>query len=165
MAEIAIRRMSPAEAEAFRQVRLESLQRNPEAYGAAFEQESAQPLAWFEDRLNKADIFGAYREGELLGIAGFVVQEGAKHNHKGVLWGMYVRPAARNTGVGRALVEAVLEHGAKRVELIQLCVITANDAARRLYLRHGFVEYGLEKNALKHNGRYYDDVLMARPLT
>jgi len=157
--------MSPADAEEFRQIRLESLQRNPEAYGATFEQEAAQSLAWFEERLSKADVFGAYRGDELLGIAGFVMQEGAKHNHKGVLWGMYVRPAARNSGVGRALVERVVEHAAKRVELIQLCVITANDAARRLYLRHGFVEYGLEKNALKHNGRYYDDVLMAKPLT
>ena len=165
MTGIEIRRMSPAEAEAFRQIRLEALQRNPEAYGSSFEQESAQPLAWFEDRLDKADVFGAFRGTELLGIAGYLTQEGLKHKHKGVLWGMYVRPAARNAGVGRALVEDVLEHAAKRVELTQLCVISANDTAKRLYTRHGFIEYGVEKNALKHNGCYYDDVLMAKPLT
>jgi hypothetical protein len=27
------------------------------------------------------------------------------------------------------------------------------------------VEYGLEKKALKQNGRYYDEVLMAKDLT
>jgi hypothetical protein len=28
----------------------------------------------------------------------------------------------------------------------------------------GFLEYGLAKNALKQDGRYYDDVLMAKDL-
>jgi hypothetical protein len=39
-----------------------------------------------------------------------------------------------------------------------------NEAARRLYAGLGFVEYGIEKNALKDGGRYYDEVLMAKPL-
>ena len=34
--------------------------------------------------------------------------------------------------------------------------------ARRLYASLGFIEYGLEKNALKVGDRYLDDVLMVR---
>ena len=30
--------------------------------------------------------------------------------------------------------------------------------------RLGFVEYGIEKNALKHCGKYYDEILMAKEL-
>ena len=40
-----------------------------------------------------------------------------------------------------------------------------NEQARRLYASLGFVEYGTEKNALKQNGRYYDEVLMAKDLS
>jgi RimJ/RimL family protein N-acetyltransferase len=50
------------------------------------------------------------------------------------------------------------------VELIQLAVVSDNEAARRLYQRLGFVEYGIEKKALKQDGRYYDEVLMAKEL-
>jgi RimJ/RimL family protein N-acetyltransferase len=36
---------------------------------------------------------------------------------------------------------------------------------RRLYASLGFVEYGIERKALKHNGRYYDEILMAKELS
>ena len=39
-----------------------------------------------------------------------------------------------------------------------------NERARSLYARLGFLEYGVEKNALKQAGRYYDEVLMAKNL-
>jgi ribosomal protein S18 acetylase RimI-like enzyme len=77
---------------------------------------------------------------------------------------MYVRPAARRTGMARRLVDAILDHARQQVELIQLAVVSDNDTARRLYAALGFVEYGIEKNALKGGGRYYDEVLMAKPL-
>ena len=43
-------------------------------------------------------------------------------------------------------------------------MVRDNEQARRLYARLGFVEYGVEKNALKHGGGYYDEVLMAKDL-
>ncbi len=46
--------------------------------------------------------------------------------------------------------------------MVQLTVVTENEAARRLYEAMGFVEYGYEKRALKHDGRYYDEVLMVK---
>ena len=83
-------------------------------------------------------------------------------NHKAALWGMYVRPAARSSGLGRRLVEAVVNHAAERVEQLQLSVVAANDGACRLYLNMGFSEYGREMKALKQDGRYYDEILMVR---
>ena len=77
---------------------------------------------------------------------------------------MYVRPSARKAGVGRRLVETIIEFARERVELIQLAVVSDNEQARRLYERMGFLEYGLEKKALKQDGRYYDEVLMAKDL-
>ena len=45
------------------------------------------------------------------------------------------------------------------------CDLTDNEPAQRLYARLGFVEYGIEKNSLKHDGKYYDEILMAKELT
>jgi ribosomal protein S18 acetylase RimI-like enzyme len=110
-------------------------------------------------------VLGAFRDTELVGIAGFAVQQGQKEAHKCSLWGMYVRPAARNASFGRRLVEALCDHARQQVELIQLSVVLNNEQARRLYAKLGFLEYGMEKNALKQAGRYYDEVLMARDLS
>jgi RimJ/RimL family protein N-acetyltransferase len=157
-----VRRLEPADAALYREIRLEALQKNPEAFGSTFEKENAQALSWFEAAIRRADIFGGFLDGALAGIAGFAAQEGAKHAHKGLLWGMYVRSTARKSGLGKILVAAVLDHGRGRVEMVQLAVVSENEAARRLYEAMGFVEYGYEKRALKHDGRYYDEVLMVK---
>jgi len=157
-----IRRLGPSDAALYREIRLEALKRNPEAFGSTFENENAQPLSWFEAVVVRADIFGAFLDGALVGIAGYAAQEGAKQAHKARLWGMYVRAAGRNLGLGERLVAAVLDHARGRVEMVQLTVVSDNAAARRLYSAMGFVEYGYERRALKQDGRYYDEVVMAK---
>jgi ribosomal protein S18 acetylase RimI-like enzyme len=161
---IAIRLLSPEDAALFRDIRLEGLRRDPDAFTSTFEEESGKELAFFAERLAASAVFAAFRGAELLGVAGFYVQRGPKHGHKGMLWGMYVRPQARGSGIAGRLVEAVVEHARLHVELIQLTVVSDNMAARRLYERFGFVEYGLEKRAAKYRGRYHDDLLIAKML-
>ncbi|WP_441237942.1 N-acetyltransferase family protein [Bradyrhizobium sp. 930_D9_N1_4] len=155
-----IKLLTPADAALYRPVRLEALAAHPEAFTSTFEREQEKPVAWFEERLAASDVFGAFIAGEIVGTAGFRREDGAKTAHKGVLWGMYVRPQARKCGTGRLLVDAVVAHAAKRVEQLHLVVVRDNLAALRLYTAAGFVEYGRGVKALKHGGRYHDETLM-----
>lgn len=160
-----VRRLMPNDAGLYREIRLEALQLSSEAFGSSFEHEGAQPLDYFREAVTKADVFGAFLEAGLVGVAGFRAQAGLKQAHKGLLWGMYVRPVARGTGAAKSLVKAVLDHARERVELVQLTVVSENEAAQRLYRSCGFVAYGHEVHALKQGGRYYDELLMAVALT
>ena len=159
---VAIRPFRPDEAALYREIRLEGLRMHPEAFGSAFEQEQARPLDFFRERLETNVIFAGFLGEEPLGTAGFMVQAGVKRAHKGMLWGMYVRPAARGTGLARLLVETVLAHARERVELIELSVVAENRVAYRLYASLGFEAYGLERRALKIDGRYWDEALMVK---
>jgi RimJ/RimL family protein N-acetyltransferase len=159
-----IRRLVPAEGAVYREIRLEALRSEPQAFGSTFEAESAQPVNWHAERLGNSNMFGAFDGEELVGIAGLLTTERKKEAHKGLLVAMYVRPASRRVGVGSHLVEAIIDFAHGKVELIQLAVVSENKQAIRLYARHGFVEYGLEKKALKQDGRYYDEVHMAKDL-
>ena len=159
-----MRRLTPADAESYRDIRLDALQRNPEAFGSTFEVESARPLSWFANRLGGSIVFGAFDGAELVGTAGLSIGEGKKEVHKGSLWGMYVRPDSRKAGIGRRLVETIIELARQQIEVLQLAVVIDNEQARRLYASLGFSEYGIEKHALKQDGRYYDEVLMALDL-
>jgi RimJ/RimL family protein N-acetyltransferase len=53
---------------------------------------------------------------------------------------------------------------ASRLERILTAVVAGNEQAHRLYTSVGFEEYGIARNALKQNGRYYDEILMAKVL-
>ena len=133
-----IRRLTqedPTDAVLYRGIRLEALQVNPEAFGSTFEIENAQPLSCFSDRLDGSTMLGTFRNAELVAIASFAVQHGQKRAHKGILWGMYVRPAARKASIGRRLVEAICNLARQHVELIQLTVVRDNEQARSLYMR------------------------------
>jgi ribosomal protein S18 acetylase RimI-like enzyme len=160
-----IRRLTAADAQAYRDIRLEGLARHPDGFGSAWEDEAGQPLGWFEQRIVNSAVFGGFlnNESELAGVTGLVVQQGAKQRHKGALVGMYVRPAARRTGLALALVQAVLIHARTVVEEVQLTVAPHNEAAQRLYRSVGFVEYAREPRSLKIDGKYHESVLMTLP--
>jgi ribosomal protein S18 acetylase RimI-like enzyme len=162
---ITIRLLGAGDAALYRDIRLEGLAQHPDAFSSAFETEKTEPLSRFAERLESSDVFGAFRGGELLGVLGFFIHSGPKRAHKGALWGLYVRPQGRRAGIGRQLMEAAVAHAGLHVELVQLTVTSSNRVARRLYASLGFIEYGIETNALKVDGRYYDDVLMAKALT
>jgi ribosomal protein S18 acetylase RimI-like enzyme len=159
-----LRRLTPDDAALYRDIRLEGLAESPNAFSSTMEDEEGRPLESFAARLTATYVVGAFSGPELAGVAGFYVQAGPKHAHKGMLWGMYVRPEYRGAGIGRLLVEVIIEHARKHVELVQLLVVSDNLAARRLYESFGFVEYGVERHATKYRGRYHDDIMMALPL-
>jgi len=162
---ISIRRLAADDAAAFRAIRLEALERHPEAFQSVHRDEAADPLDRIAERLARSTVFGASRGDGLVGMAGFFVHQGEKVRHKGVLWGMYVQAEARGLGIGASLVERVIAHARAEVEILGLSVVTENVSARRLYERLGFVAYGTEPRAMKQNGIYYDEVLMAKTLS
>jgi len=155
-----IRRLNAIDAAAYRKIRLEALQSRPDAFGSAYESECDLPRDAFVEKLARDAVFGAFAADALLGIAGFHRLDGARENHKGLLWSMYVRETARGGDVADALVKAVVDHASGEVEALLLAVGVHNEAARRLYRRHSFVEYGREPRALKVGDVYYDEIMM-----
>jgi RimJ/RimL family protein N-acetyltransferase len=163
---IEMRRLETGDATSYREIRLESLQSHPEAFGASWEHEAARPASWWTERLEINTVLGGWIDGSpLLGVAGFRVHAAAKLRHKGILWGMYVRPQARGTGLAMSLVQRIIEQATPLVEELCLGVATSNTAAHRLYRAAGFEPYGLERRALTVGEAYHDELLMALVLS
>lgn len=160
----AIRRLGRADAAAWRALRLEALERHPDAFGASLEEEMALPLSGWTGRLESGCVFGAERDRMLVGCAGLFVERTAKKRHKAVLWGVYVRREARGSGLGRRLVGAVIDAARDVAGQLHTAVVTDNIGARELYRRLGFVAYGIEPRALAVDGRFLDEELLVLDL-
>lgn len=160
-AEVLIRRLEPHDAAALRELRLESLRVFPAAFSTDLAEDAARPAEAFADMLAQPEgelaVFGAFVGGELAGMAGFAREAKAKMRHKALLWGVYVKPGRHGLGLGRALVEAVIAHARGRVALLQACVSTTNESARRTYFGLGFKSWGVERRALLVDGQWCDD--------
>jgi ribosomal protein S18 acetylase RimI-like enzyme len=80
--------------------------------------------------------------------------------------GLAVAPDHQRRGLGRALLEAAAaEARARGARRLRLRVLSANSGAQALYESCGFQVEGVLRGEFLLDGRYVDDVLMARELT
>lgn len=104
---------------------------------------------------------GAYVENTLAGVVSFTRDgiDREKLRHKGILFRMYVAKEFRGQGISKRLIEKLLirVRELRDIEQINLTVISNNITAKALYTKFGFENYGLEKNAIKWHGKYFNE--------
>ena len=157
-----VRQLQPDEAAVYRTIRLAALAQSPEAFGSTLALEADRPLEFFAARMAAGAVFVAEIEGLVVGMVGFRQEEREKLRHKGVIWGVFVRPEARGRGVAEAIVRAARAYAREKVEQAHLVVVRGNDSAHGLYARLGFTEYGIEPRALRMGAEYFDEILMVK---
>ena len=107
--------------------------------------------------------FGAFiDDGQLVGILRFSRYASANEKHRAYLAGLYVLPACRGKGFGKALVQRALRRAANTpgIRRVNLTVVTRQESAVRLYLSLGFRVYGTEPETFSYHGEFYDEYLM-----
>jgi len=167
---LSIRVLQESDVLLYQELRLSSLKLNPEAFCSTYEREAGFSLDVVVERITPSQdkfVLGAFdQSGSLLGIVTFMREVSLKSTHKGNVYGMYVAPKVRGCGVGKSLMLELIRRAkvCEGLEQINLSVISNNDPARKLYESLGFQLYGVERNALKSNGQYYDEEFMVLKL-
>jgi ribosomal protein S18 acetylase RimI-like enzyme len=153
---------------AYRTARLASLRDHPEAYSSSWEEESGYDDAVFLSRLvpePPSVMLGGFAGPRMVAMGALVMQQRLKTSHIGTIYGIYVDPGFRRTGVGRAIMQALIDAGRTAGLLtITLTVSVGNEGARRLYAGLGFEPYGLARRALRIGDRFVDEEHMALEL-
>lgn len=165
-----LRRLTPDDAPAFREIRAEMCTRHPEAFGDTPEEIAATPddtiLLWVTpvDTCPQNFILGAFDEDtsgreRLLGTVAFRREGGFKERHICLIWAVYLREEGRGRGLARKMMEMVIEE-CRRIdglEKLVLSVALPQTAARTLYTSLGFYTTGFNREGYKlADGRYVD---------
>jgi RimJ/RimL family protein N-acetyltransferase len=158
-----VRVLDPADAEAYRSVRLRALHEQPPAFGSLPEgepdlSETAARLAESDERC----FFGGFHGEQLIGIIRLSRYEAPNEKHRAYLAGLYVLPSFRRQGCGQELVREALTRAVNTpgIRRINLTVVTQQKAAIRLYQFFGFHIYGTELETFSLDGQFYDEHLM-----
>ena len=166
-----VRRLTPADAHYYRWLMLEAYAQHPEAYTSTPDERAALPFHWWQSRLSAEPdaqeiVLGAFDGPALVGSVGVAFEQRTKARHKAFIFGMYVAPPARRTGIATRLLDAALASAQARpgVGLAQLTVTAGNHEARALYERAGFVVYGEEPYAVALTDGYVAKLHMWRDL-
>jgi len=160
-----VRILERGDAGAYQSLRLAGLQECPSAFASSFAEESGLGLDVVAERLSQsADgvVLGAFADADLAGMVGVHREPLAKQAHKANVWGMYVGPAFRQAGIGRALLAEALAYAAGRLHArqVNLGVNSRNVAAVRLYERLGFRQFGYEPAFMLLEGVAHDEIHM-----
>jgi len=132
--------LGPEDWELFREVRLRALAEAPYAFGSRYADWVGAAEPRWRDRLANVPLNLVARRGdELVGMVSGVLDG----EERAELISMWVDPAARGSGVGPALVRAVVEWAAAAGRPTYLMVRSDNAPAIAAYTRAGFVDLGL----------------------
>lgn len=124
----------------YRDIRLRALGDAPDAFGSTHAEEVAlRPEDWTR-RLSASDSATLVAEsdnGSWIGLA--VGAPDREQPRAALLLSMWVAPETRGQGIGDSFVQAVVRWARNEgYRLAELHVTQGNDAAARLYRRHGF---------------------------
>jgi ribosomal protein S18 acetylase RimI-like enzyme len=166
-----IRALGPDDAAAYRELRVRALREHPDAFGRTPQEVPTVDVItehFRQDVGSDQDLtLGAFEGEALLGVAACFRERAAKQRHIAIIFGVYVLPDRRRTGLGRQLVAEVIARARTwtGLECLWLDVTTVNTHARALYASLGFRGVAIKPRVLKVDGRYYDEELMVLDLT
>ena len=160
-----IRCIDSNDAEVFSALRQEVTQENPIQMGLSYQEELTRTIDTFRAQLEFTHpnaMFGCFVGDELVATAAVgYTSKFRSSRHKMVMWGVFTSPRFRSRGYGRIVVEAAIQNAfSNGVCRINLQVYVPNEPALTLYKSIGFVEYGVESDAICLGGEYYDGVHM-----
>lgn len=156
---IGIIQLPPDSWQVYRELRLEALQNDPQAFGGSYEEEiNLTPTNW-QNRLKS--MWFAWTDNQIIGMIGLVQNKEMGIKHYAFLVSLWVKPAYRRQGIGALLIKHVQKDApTKQLRKILLHVTKTQPGALRLYEPVGFKKVGTLKENLFKDNRYLDQDLM-----
>lgn len=159
-----MRKLNPQDLQAFKQIRLEALQTNPESFGSNFAREMAYEDSKFLQLMVSDDsryILGMFDDDALVSTMGVFSPNGSPADVVAI-WGVYTMPEFRGQKISKQILLRVIEDAKSNPALnkIQLGVTDASVAAQALYKSAGFETYAVEADAIVHGELSMCEILM-----
>jgi RimJ/RimL family protein N-acetyltransferase len=164
--ELSVRDLGETDLAAYKTLRDHALAHHEEAFTSDAATEAKRTAQSYRTRLGgEADggfTLGAWRGDRLVGAISCERDPRSKVHHVGHIVGTMVAIDEQHQGIGRALLDALIERAGADAELHQLTlsVTASNRAAVRLYESAGFSRYGTLPRAIRVGGRFLDKDLM-----
>jgi RimJ/RimL family protein N-acetyltransferase len=159
-ADIRIRELDNSHADACTALLIRAVGEHPTHFHSSPDDiRSAPPMKLEIDDPNSFTLGAFDVDGSLVGVVGFYRQTLPKLAHRGIVYRMYVPIEQSGKGIGRRLMEALIDRARRQEGLVKidLFMTSTNERARHLYESLGFVKYAVQTAAICYDGQFYDE--------
>jgi len=159
--QIFVRRLDVGDADIFKQLRLESLRKEPHNFFHRYEDEIDFTGKQWVDSLQNIAVFAAFCDNVAVGIMGLIWHLETAEAHHATLVMVYVQKSMRGSGIASLLLREVIKvANIEGITQLELLVSAENPAAERFYCKEGFVEIDRISGARKYLDREIDEIKM-----
>jgi RimJ/RimL family protein N-acetyltransferase len=158
---LTVRELTAHDLVAYKALRDHALAHHEEAFTSDAQTEARRSAQSYASRLGTdaagGFTLGAFRGDVLVGAVTLERDPRTKVRHVGHVIGTMVHADEIGRGVGRALIDALIERATADDELqsLTLTVTAGNAAAERLYARAGFTVFGTLPRAIRVGDRFF----------
>ncbi len=162
---VVIQKLSLEHTSAYRELRLLSYQESPYAFSESYEDEHQKNIDDFKDEIIQDSypeeyfILGCFDGDKLVAFVKFKRDQRTKARHKAMVYAMYVHPDYRGKGLGKQLMQYILDKCGEMpdMEQIHLWVLHHKRAsAANFYKSLGFKSMSKVIADLKVENEYID---------
>ncbi len=163
---INVRMLGPDDVAIWRDLRVEGIRNYPGAFLTSLDEAKAQSIENTAKGLERDGTFGAFLDGEPVGIASILpLTNRTRTRHRAEIGAYYVKPAAQGSGAADVLMQAMVDFAQSQgIWQLELFVAETNARGIRFYERHGFVREGRLPNAIVDGDASEHDLFYVRDL-
>ncbi|MEM8578541.1 MAG: GNAT family N-acetyltransferase [Pseudomonadota bacterium] len=163
---ITARVAAPADAEAWRALRLDALRAYPSAFLTTYAEGAAASVADYAQRLEQENSFIVLDGSEAVGIAALIpLTQRFQTVHRGEIGAVYIAASHQGRGAAGALMTAIeAQAGALGIWQLELFVEARNTRAQSFYAKCGYVQAGRLPNAVVTPDGPADDLFLVKDL-
>lgn len=157
--------LTPEDQPQWRQVRIEALERFPEAFLTTAEEQRTRAASDDRAQLAQGRWRGLFHEGKLIGIGALIPMRYAAAAHRFEIGALYVSEVFWGTDAAQSFLDALEAEARQKGALqLELSVAASNPRAIRFYERSGFERFGTQPRAIFVDGEGQDDFFYVKML-
>lgn len=164
MKQIIVKKATLSDWKAYKEIRLDALQKNPESFGRAYEEEKDRSESEWKSKLsdkNRVTLL-VLNGDEVIGLLGIIFESSTRVAHIADIISVYLKEEYRGRGIASQLMkEAIKVIKARKItKKVKLNVTTNQLAAVNLYKKFGFRIVGELQKEMKVNNKFYNSYVM-----
>ena len=157
--------LTPADQPQWRQLRLEALERFPQAFLTTAEEQRTRAASDDRAQLAQGRWRGLFHEGELIGLGALIPMAYAAASHRFEVGALYVSERFWGTDAAQSFLDDLEAEARQKGALqLELSVAASNPRAIRFYERNGYKRFGTLPRAILVDGAGQDDFFYVKML-